>query len=170
MRAHAWMPPCHQLCGPMVGHVPYSGWLVWAAPGWGSGWLLGPGGRGTGQQEEGAARCWLKQRASRWPSSTQQHPRGARTVVTGATGPNAGRSVLQGGDTDSVRQRVTRRCPLRQEEDEGWKMSPSVFLRTIEEGNNLYKGQFGRICMTTGVSVCPPSVTPDPNAQPLAGE
>ncbi|XP_039716147.1 dynein regulatory complex protein 11 isoform X1 [Pteropus medius] len=27
----------------------------------------------------------------------------------------------------------------KKEEDEGWKMSPSVFLHTIEEGNNMYK-------------------------------
>uniref|UniRef100_A0A8C9K6C4 IQ motif containing with AAA domain 1 n=1 Tax=Panthera tigris altaica TaxID=74533 RepID=A0A8C9K6C4_PANTA len=27
----------------------------------------------------------------------------------------------------------------QQEEDEGWKMSPSVFLPTMEEGNNIYK-------------------------------
>uniref|UniRef100_A0ABI7X511 ATPase AAA-type core domain-containing protein n=1 Tax=Felis catus TaxID=9685 RepID=A0ABI7X511_FELCA len=27
----------------------------------------------------------------------------------------------------------------QQEEDEGWKMSPSVFLPTMEEGNNVYK-------------------------------
>ncbi|XP_057600319.1 dynein regulatory complex protein 11 isoform X3 [Hippopotamus amphibius kiboko] len=27
----------------------------------------------------------------------------------------------------------------KQEEDEGWKMSPSVFLHTMEEGNNVYK-------------------------------
>uniref|UniRef100_A0A667IGW6 IQ motif containing with AAA domain 1 n=1 Tax=Lynx canadensis TaxID=61383 RepID=A0A667IGW6_LYNCA len=31
------------------------------------------------------------------------------------------------------------------EEDEGWKMSPSVFLPTMEEGNNVYKGWFRRI-------------------------
>ena len=40
---------------------------------------------------------------------------------------------------------------LWQEEDEMWKMSPSVFLHTMEEGNSVYKGQFTRTGVLTGV-------------------
>nr|KAF6336719.1 IQ motif containing with AAA domain 1 [Myotis myotis] len=43
------------------------------------------------------------------------------------------------------------------EEDEPWKMSPSAFRQTIEEGNNVYKGQFWRMRATTEVSLCPPA-------------
>ena len=34
-----------------------------------------------------------------------------------------------------------------------WKMSPSVFLHTMEEGNNVYKGQSTRTGVLTGVSL-----------------
>ncbi|KAI4580366.1 hypothetical protein MJT46_001734 [Ovis ammon polii x Ovis aries] len=36
----------------------------------------------------------------------------------------------------------SNKTPQQQEEDEMWKMSPSVFLHTMEEGNSVYKGQW----------------------------
>ncbi|KAI4549848.1 hypothetical protein MG293_002178 [Ovis ammon polii] len=36
----------------------------------------------------------------------------------------------------------SNKTPQQQEEDEMWKMSPSVFLHTMEEGNSIYKGQW----------------------------
>lgn len=48
-------------------------------------------------------------------------------------------------------------------------MSPSVFLPTMEEGNNVYKGWFRRICGATGELPGPASVTAGPGTQ-LCGD
>nr|XP_025840120.1 dynein regulatory complex protein 11-like [Vulpes vulpes] len=41
------------------------------------------------------------------------------------------------------------------EEDEGWKMSPSVFIPMMEEGNNVYKGWCRRIWEGNVLPICP---------------
>lgn len=48
-------------------------------------------------------------------------------------------------------------------------MSPSVFLPTMEEGNNVYKGWFRRICGATGEFPGPASMTPGPGTR-LCGD
>uniref|UniRef100_A0A8C5L077 IQ motif containing with AAA domain 1 n=1 Tax=Jaculus jaculus TaxID=51337 RepID=A0A8C5L077_JACJA len=42
-------------------------------------------------------------------------------------------------DTEKKPKKAKKEKEKKEEEDEEWKMSPSVFLRLMEEGNNLYK-------------------------------
>ena len=78
----------------------------------------------------------------------------------GYTRPVTNRSVtrLWLFDRHGYTRPTTNRCVtlLSQEEEEEWKRSPSVFLPTMEEGNNTYRGQFRRICVVTGVPLSTP--------------
>lgn len=68
----------------------------------------------------------------------------------------------------SCRAPVTNRNTLVhwQEEDREWKMSPSAFLPTMEEGSDAYRGQFSGQCAPAEGSPCPPSVTAGRSTQP----